>query len=267
MSIILIPMAGEGSRFREEGYTLSKPIIPLTYRKTSHRIPMVVAATLDIPKSQNAQTQILFIDRQSHKQDGIENTIQSFFPQAQFLTIDYLTQGQAATCLLAKAFINTDDDLFIGSCDSGIILDEDALLKAQIEADVLLITHTQDETIVRNPYGHSWARLDQDGKTILSMSIKQPISDSPYHDHATTGMFWFKRGKDFINAAEAMIAKQDKSGGEYYVDQVIQYAILNGLNVQIFDGKYLCWGTPKDYEDYENTIAYWSAYLQNEPLA
>lgn len=264
MSTILIPMAGEGSRFKQEGYTLSKPMIPVTYRKTGEKIPMVIASTLDIPKSQDAETKLIYIDRAFHKQDGIETNIQTFLPHAQFITIDYLTQGQAATCLLAKDLINTNDDLFIGACDSGIVLDSEAFFKAQSDADALLITHTRDENIARNPFAHSWARLASDGKTIEAMSIKQPVSDTPFFDHATTGLFWFKQGKDFVAAAEEMLNNQDKSGGEYYVDQVMQYAIQRGLKVQIFDGRYLCWGTPQDYEEYEKTFVYWREFVQNE---
>ena len=42
---ILIPMAGEGSRFKEQGYVISKPCIPTYDRKSGNKIPMVVCAT------------------------------------------------------------------------------------------------------------------------------------------------------------------------------------------------------------------------------
>ena len=35
-----------------------------------------------------------------------ENEIKKFFPNANFITIEQLTQGQASSCLLAKDFID-----------------------------------------------------------------------------------------------------------------------------------------------------------------
>lgn len=264
MPIILIPMAGAGSRFEQEGYKLSKPVIPTTNRKTGEKVPMVVAATLDIPYADNPETKIVYVDRDFHKANGVQDEIKKYFPQAKFITIDYLTEGQAATCMLARDFINTDDELFIGSCDNGIDIDISAFEKAKIEADAFVISHSNDDNIARNPNAHSWCQLKENGRSISRMSIKKTVSDNPMQDHATTGMFWFKRGKDFVNAVEKMISCKDITGGEYYVDQAMQYAIDAGLDVQFFDVKYLCWGTPSDYEDYENTVKYWKEFIQKE---
>ena len=61
-----------------------------------------------------------------------------------------------------------------------------------------------------------------------------------------------------------MIEKKDMLEGKYYVDKVIQYFIDEGFVVQYFDVKYLCWGTPKDYEDYEEILKYWNKFYNNE---
>lgn len=64
---ILIPMAGEGKRFQEKGYTVSKPAI-LTYdRRTGKKLPMVVCATLDLPGFLPDGSNIIYIDRDFHK--------------------------------------------------------------------------------------------------------------------------------------------------------------------------------------------------------
>ena len=61
-----------------------------------------------------------------------------------------------------------------------------------------------------------------------------------------------------------MISAKDALNGKYFVDKVLQYFIDDGLIVQYFDIKYICWGTPKDYEDYEETIKYWNAFYDVE---
>ena len=62
---ILIPMAGAGSRFAKEGYTKHKPVIAVTDRRSGKKIPMVVAATLDLPEI--AKSKIIYVDRDFHK--------------------------------------------------------------------------------------------------------------------------------------------------------------------------------------------------------
>ena len=262
--IILIPMAGAGSRFAKEGYKESKPVILTTDRKSGEKIPMVVAATNDIPNSKKANTKIIYIDRDFHKNSGVEEKIKEHYPNAHFITIDYLTDGQAATCMLAKDLINNDEELFIGACDNGMDFDLKKFEEAKKDTDAFVISHSNDSNIERNPNAHSWALLEDDGKTIKKMSIKQTVSENPMNDHATTGVFWFKKGRDFVNAAEKMMSNKDKTGGEYYVDQLMQYAIDSGVKTHIFDVKYICWGTPKDFEDYEKTLDYWKEFVKNE---
>ena len=53
---IIIPMAGAGQRFADEGYKISKPAIPTTDRRTGKEIPMVVCATKDLPYVQKDGT-------------------------------------------------------------------------------------------------------------------------------------------------------------------------------------------------------------------
>ena len=46
---IIIPMAGAGQRFADEGYKIHKPAIPTIDRRTGKEFPMVVCATMDLP--------------------------------------------------------------------------------------------------------------------------------------------------------------------------------------------------------------------------
>lgn len=65
---ILIPMAGAGSRFSEAGYTVSKPAIPTYDKRTGQKLPIVVCATLDLPGIEKDGLNVIYVDRESHKQ-------------------------------------------------------------------------------------------------------------------------------------------------------------------------------------------------------
>ena len=40
-----------------------------------------------------------------------DKKLKSYYPSSEFIDIDYLTEGQASTCLLAESLINQDDEL------------------------------------------------------------------------------------------------------------------------------------------------------------
>lgn len=261
---ILIPMAGAGSRFVEAGYTRHKPVIPTTQRRTGGQVPMVVAAVADLPVDPTApDADLIFVVRDFHGRDGVTATIQAHYPRARFLTVDRLTEGQAATCLLARDLIDNDRPLMIAACDNGMDLADGAFARASADADALIFTFRRNEAVCAKPQAYGWIRTE--GEVAVGVSIKTPISDTPMEDHAVVGTFWFRRGRDFVAAADAMIAADDRINGEFYVDQVFKYLIDAGSRVRVIEiDRYVCWGTPADYEAYEKTIRYWRDFLRGE---
>ena len=261
---ILIPMAGAGSRFVKEGYAKHKPVILVTNRRDGKKIPMVVAATKDLPGANESENKIIYVDRDFHKNDGVEDEIKNFFPVAKFITISNLTEGQASTCLLAKDDINNEEELLIAGCDNGIVFDEKKFIDAKKSVDVLIFTFRNNEAVLENPNAYGWVDADDLG-FVKAVSVKVPVSQNPIKDHAIVSAFWFKRGIDFVKAAEEMIAKNDRINGEFYADQVMKYCLQNSLKVKVFEvDKYLCWGTPLEYENYEKTINYWRCFYEAE---
>lgn len=259
---ILIPMAGAGSRFAKEGYKDHKPVILVTDRRSGKKIPMVVAATLDLPGASAAN--IIYVDRDFHKKDGVEEQIKEFFPCADFITISELTEGQASTCLLAQDHINNDQELLIAGCDNGIVFDEQKFLAAKKSADVLIFTFRGNEAVLENPKAYGWVSADASGN-VSDVSVKVPLSDTPIKDHAIVSAFWFRQGCDFVANAKEMIAQNDRINNEFYADLVMKYCVKNGLKVKVFEvDKYLCWGTPQEYENYEKTINYWRGFYEAE---
>lgn len=261
--IILIPMGGKGMRFIEAGYTVNKACIPTTDRHTGKKLPMVVCAMKDIPDVNNPDNKIICVDHEMHEINGNEKEIRKYFPQTKFIH-DHVMLDQAFGCFLAREFLQSDEELFIGACDNGIEYDEIAFNKAKLEFDVIMISHTNDDNITQNPDAHSWALTKNNSKQLVGISLKKAISENPINDHATTGMFWFKKASDFLFYLEEMIWKKDTHENKYYVDKVLQYCIDGGLKVGYFDVKYIGWGTPADYENYEKTINYWQKFLKQE---
>lgn len=261
--IILVPMGGFGTRFRDAGYATNKPCIPTYDRHTGETQPMVLCALKDIPGSSDPSNKIICVDRDFHAKNGTEDTILSTFPEAVFIH-DHVLLDQAFACLLARDFLQTDEELFIGACDNGIDIDIDEFERKKSQSDVIMISHSGDQNISRNPNAHSWAELNANGKHIARISIKEKLGDDFMNDHATTGMFWFKHARDFLKYLEKMIWEGETLQEKHLVDRVLQYCIDDGLKVQFHDVEYHCWGTPQDYEEYQQTYKYWSEYVDSE---
>jgi len=261
----LIPMAGAGSRFAQKGYRTHKPAIPTTSWCTGQVVPMCVAAAQDLPHI-SRDSRIIFIIRDFHQDAGLDQTIKNFFPQAQFIAIDHLTQGQASSCLLAEEFINNDQELLIAGCDNGMVYDQQAFDHKRAGADVLVFTYRYHSAVLSHPNAYGWVKVDESGK-VTGVSVKKQISPTPLQDHAIVATFWFRKGSFFVQAAQKMILENDRVNNEFYVDQVIKHALDLGMQVDIFEiDKYLGWGTPEDYENYEKTYQYWKTFCSKVNL-
>ena len=263
---IIIPMAGAGQRFADAGYKVSKPEIPVTDRRTGKEYPMVVCATMDLPGIEDGGTNITYLDRTFHRNSGVEDMIRKYYPEASFLTVDHLTEGQACTCLLAKDRINTEEPLLIAGCDNGMVMDSEKFEKMTGECDVLVFTYRNNQAVLKNPDAYGWMITDGgvDGR-ITGVSIKKAVSDHPMDDHAVVATFWFRHGSDFVRTAEKMISENDRIKNEFYVDEVVKHCLEMGMDARVFEiSRYIGWGTPEDYEEYQATIRYWREFTDSD---
>lgn len=263
---ILIPMAGAGQRFTDAGYKVHKPAIQTIDRQDGTQKPMVVCATKDLPGVAEDGGNVIYVDRSFHKEDGVEDVIKAYYPKAQFITIDHLTEGQACTCMLAESHLNPEEPLLIAGCDNGMDIDFEAFEKVKLECDCVVFTYRHNEAVLQNPNAYGWMITDNDGN-ITGTSIKKAISETPMEDPAVVATFWFKEAKVFLEATEKMIRENDRINGEFYVDQTVKHVLDLGYKAKIFDiDRYVGWGTPADYEGYQNTYVYFRDFLAKEGL-
>lgn len=261
---ILIPMAGAGQRFADAGYSVHKPAIMTVDRATGEEKPMVVCATADLPGVARNGSNVIYVDRTFHKADGVEEAIRAYYPKASFITIDHLTEGQACTCMLAKDRLNPEEPLLIAGCDNGMDIDRAAYEALQQECDCIVFTYRHNESVLPNPNAYGWMITDGEGN-ITGTSIKKAISDTPMEDPAVVATFWFRRAQIFLDATEKMISENDRINGEFYVDQVVKHVLDLGYRAKIFDiGRYVGWGTPADYESYQQTWKYFKEFMLKE---
>lgn len=250
---VMVPMAGLGSRFSAEGYADPKPLIDVSGE------PMVVQAARDLPEP----AQRVFVQRRDIPGRGrIAEALRSRFPDCVLIDLERVTDGQARTCLLGLDGIDPQQPLTIGACDNGAVFDAQALsvLLDDADTDVLVWVARGYPGAARRPTHYGW--VDEADGAVRSVSVKQPLAD-PARDPIVLGTFSFRRAGDFVAAAEAMIARDGRVNGEFYVDTCINDALALGLKVRVFEvSHYLCWGTPDDLRTYE----YWQSCFHKWPV-
>nr|WP_314432895.1 glycosyltransferase family 2 protein [uncultured Brevundimonas sp.] len=233
---LVIPAAGEGSRFREAGFAKPKPFIDVNGRA-------MVQLVIDNMKSSGAKVHLLF--RDSHMMSEAESVSAIEQTGAKIHPVYGLTEGTACTILLARKSIDSDDRLLVANSDQYVRFDVDKFVEdadsRNLDGSILVFRDDQ-----RNPKW-SFARVGDDG-LVLEVAEKKPISDL-----ATVGVYLFNKGSEFVSAAIDMIARNDRVNGEFYTCPVYNYMIRNGARIGVYEvdvSDMYGLGTPPDLASY-----------------
>ena len=250
----LIPMAGIGSRFRQEKYRVLKPLIQIGKK------PMFTKATDSFPKAKKW----IFVFRNSLKlkNSSLLKTVKDSFKNCYVKVIDQLTSGQAATCLLVKDQLKNNQSLFIASCDYISIFNNEEWANSYSDkkTDIYIWTFKTKKIIVRDHKAFAYCEIDEKTKTVKRVVEKALISNYPENDHMAIGSFWFRNGSDFIEAAENSITNNDSVNGEHYIGNSLNYLIKKGKKIKVFEvDKWISFGDPFELEIYY----YWEEFFHN----
>ncbi len=249
---VLIPMAGEGRRFADEGYAAPKPLIPVSGK------PMVLQAAQDLPP---ARRYVFVARRQQVGLETLQAALESALPRPEMVLLDGMTRGQAETCLAGLAEVDDDESITVGACDNGLLYDRAAFraLLEDGEADVVVWVVRGHPPAARRPEMYGW--VEAEGDRVRRVSVKVPLA-APAEDPVVIGAFSFRRAGDFRRAVERLIAEDDRVKGEFYVDSAINHALALGLDCRIFEiDHYLGWGTPGELRTFE----YWQSCFHKWP--
>lgn len=244
---LVIPMAGMGQRFADEGYALTKPLIQVSGR------PMVEQAVAELPRALR-HSFVLRGDMPGHAE--ISRTLAEAYPGAVLTTLPGLTQGQACSALIGlEALGKADGPVTIGACDYGALFDAAAFqaLLDDPQVDIIVWGVRGHPNAVRQPQMFGW--IDADNGRVVRISVKTPLA-SPATDPTVLGTFTFKRGQDCRAAIDRLLARNGRVNGEFYLDSCINDALALGLRCHLFEvDHYLSWGTPNDLRTFE----YWQS--------
>lgn len=215
---IVIPMAGLGSRFTKAGYSLPKPLIPV------HGVPMIRLVIENIKPA--CPHRFIFICQRAHVAEyDLRVKLAGWAPGATVVELDGLTDGAACTVLTAREYVANDDPMMIANSDQYVDMAIDPYVASISERDL--------DGLIMTMQAHdpkwSFAALDEQGH-VTRVVEKEVIST-----HATVGIYNFARGRDFVAAADRMIAKNLRVNNEFYVAPVYNEMIADGARLGVYD--------------------------------
>ena len=151
----------------------------------------------------------------------VPTALRKLCPGCEIVPVKAVTEGAACTVLLARELINSADPLMIANSDQIVELAIDDYLAAGDAPDVagLIMTFWSDHP------KWSYCRMRPDG-TVSEVVEKQVVSNE-----ATVGIYNFRAGRDFVRAAEAMIAANLRVNNEFYVAPTYNQLIEEGAKI------------------------------------
>lgn len=229
---ILIPMAGAGSRFQKAGYVFPKPLIEINNK------PMIQCVIDSLKLDGNY---IFIIQKEHQLKYNISSVLKILKPNCKIIELDQITEGAACTTLLAKKYINNNNPLIIANSDQYIEWDSIKSIynfnSKKIDGSILTFEAIHPKW--------SYAKIDKNN-LVTEVAEKKVISKN-----ATVGVYYWKKGNDYIKYAEQMINKNIRVNNEFYVCPVFNEAISDKKRIIIDPVKEMHGlGTPDDLNNF-----------------
>lgn len=235
---IVITMGGLGSRFRRAGYTVPKFMIEAK-GKTLFEWSMI-----SLEGYRDRTDKFIFIAMKDE-----ENDVEAFIRDScsklnirepKVILLDYLTDGQATTAMLAEKYWDKDNALLIYNIDTYV--EAGQMNSGELKGDGFIPCFKAE--------GDHWSfvRLDDKGR-VVEIKEKKRISD-----HCTLGAYYFKTCglyEDLYNEYYKYSDKRELVNGEKYVAPLYDFLLSKGGEIYISDvpsDKVHVLGTPEELD-------------------
>ncbi len=233
---IIMPMAGEGSRFKEKGWNTPKPLIKINGKELFHR------AIDSLKFNSNVNIKYSFIIRKEHIiSHQLDSIIKTAIPNAKIFCTNRTTRGAVESCLIAESNIEDNEAVIIMDCDLEFnslkyieLIYESLRTDSPKYAGGLLSFKSQLPK-------YSYAEVDSTNYVIRTAE-KEVISDN-----ALCGAYFFSNGADFKRIAHKLLNEANFDKPEYYISLLYNYLIGEGKLIKLAKiDEYYSYGTPDE---------------------
>jgi NDP-sugar pyrophosphorylase family protein len=233
---LVIPAAGEGSRFARAGWRRPKPFISVDGQPMIERV---------IENVRPAGSRAVVMVRAAHLEGQSDILSRLRRRGATLLPVDRLTEGTICTVMLGRGEFAAEGPVLVANSDQLVDFSVDDFIadaeRRALDGSILVFRDA-----ARDPKW-SFARLGPDG---LVAEVREKVAIS---DLATVGIYYFRRARDLVDATIDMMVRNDRVNNEFYTCPVYNYLIANGARVGVFEVEAAAMhglGTPEDLAAY-----------------
>jgi dTDP-glucose pyrophosphorylase len=234
----LILMAGRGSRFKDIDPITPKPLILL------HGQPLVrwVVENIRLMPSQH----FIFVCLKEHVEKyRLHDLFNSWGITFTIIISPDVTEGAACSALLAKELINNEEELLIANSDQFVLYQREAFIQRARQYDGLIMS--------MRATGPKWSYIKVNSHDqVIEVREKNPISSI-----GTVGIYYFRQGQFFVDAAESMIKADDRHNSEFYLAPCYNYMLnkhsVGHFNVGEATKEMIGLGTAEDFSAFQSS--------------
>ena len=247
---VVIPMSGMSRRFSVAGYKDPKYLLEIDGRTVIEHIVNLY------PKD----SEFVFIINDKHeKETEVVEVLNRITDDPTIITINQHKKGPVHTVLEAERFIDDDEPVIVNYCDFSMKWDYDDFVShiEDTQCDGSVISYTGFHPHMLGSDNYAFCRLREGSYQIEEIREKQPFTDNKMSEYASTGTYYFKKGKYVKHYFQQLIDEEISCKDEYYVSLVYNLMIKDGLYNTVYEvPNMLQWGTPLDVKMYQQ----WSNY-------
>jgi dTDP-glucose pyrophosphorylase len=181
------------------------------------------------------------INQAENSEYKIEELINGVNPQARTVQVRTGVKGALATALLGLAHLELESPLVIAAGDSII---KNGLYN---HLEQFLQKGSSTGTIVFKSSNPRWSYLALDGNgRVRNVQEKKVVGI-----YATTGVFFFRTVREFMNAAKWVLVNNASINNNYYVSTTLNFMISQGQSldyVEINRDDYISLSLPSDFQ-------------------
>ena len=236
---VLIPMAGQGKRFRRAGYATYKPFVPIFDK------PMIEYVLDAFPPNVTRRVLVdptLLADRELDLLRRHPGVVVHFVPSHDL--------GPAYTIYQARHELPLDESFFIAYCDIYWTWKYDEVERLLDQDGVVYTRRRFHPHLVGNNYSAFCRPAAADATRLDEIREKGSFTQEWMNEPLSIGCFYLRDGHAMMRAISTMIAEDRRVSNEFFPSLLFNELIKAGSTIRLQDVDFFVhWGVPAQLED------------------
>lgn len=253
---LLIPMSGQGTRFKTAGYAEPKPLISVS------GVPIITRLLQNFPESWPAH----FVIAENHRASGLPEVLKANRPQGEIRSIAPHSRGPSFAILEGLKGIPDSDAVFVSYCDYSMVWDyaQFERLVRDSSCDACVVSYRGFHPHYLSPTTYAYSRVVDE--RVVEVREKGGFTSNREQEFASSGGYYFKSARLLRQAIEFQMENAIELNGEFYTSLTVE-ALLRmnpAAYVRVFEiPRFFQWGTPSDLKRFEFWERSYSAHLRS----